>query len=182
MIAARRPRHRLAMALVTLAGVAVVVFVLLRVVPGDPIAMMISPGASAADIAALQRALRARRQPPDAVRDLGRGHALRGDFGTSISLHRDVLDAARRAAAGHARARDRGARSSRWLLGGARRRSSARWCGARRRSRSIDARQRPLARHARFRLGAGAGLCSSRSCWPLLPLTGRIDPSARRRL
>ena len=37
-----------------LAGVAVVVFVLLRVVPGDPIAMMISPGASPADIAALR--------------------------------------------------------------------------------------------------------------------------------
>ena len=38
--------NRMAMALVTLAGVAVVVFVLLRVVPGDPVAMMISPGAA----------------------------------------------------------------------------------------------------------------------------------------
>ena len=37
--------NRVAMALLTLAGVAVVVFVLLRVVPGDPVAMMISPGA-----------------------------------------------------------------------------------------------------------------------------------------
>ena len=45
--------RRLLVALATLAGVAVVVFVLLRVVPGDPIAMMISPGASEADIAAL---------------------------------------------------------------------------------------------------------------------------------
>ena len=34
----------------TLFGVAVIVFVLLRVVPGDPIAMMIPPGASADDI------------------------------------------------------------------------------------------------------------------------------------
>ena len=46
--------NRAAMALVTLAGVAVIVFVLLRVVPGDPVAMMISPGATAADIAALK--------------------------------------------------------------------------------------------------------------------------------
>ncbi len=42
------------MAAITLFGVAVIVFVLLRVVPGDPIAMMISPGASPADIAALR--------------------------------------------------------------------------------------------------------------------------------
>src|ERR1700740_1996013 len=46
--------NRAARAVVTLAGVAIVVFFLLRVVPGDPIAMMISPGASAADIAALR--------------------------------------------------------------------------------------------------------------------------------
>ena len=37
---------RLGLAAITLFGVAVIVFVLLRVVPGDPIAMMISPGAS----------------------------------------------------------------------------------------------------------------------------------------
>ena len=82
--------RRLLVALVTLAGVAIVVFVLLRVVPGDPIAMMISPGASQADIAALR-----------AHYGLDGGllsqfavwvrYALRGDFGTSISLHRDVL-------------------------------------------------------------------------------------------
>ena len=40
--------NRVGMALLTLAGVAVIVFVLLRVVPGDPVAMMISPGASPA--------------------------------------------------------------------------------------------------------------------------------------
>ena len=38
----------------TLFGVAVIVFVLLRVVPGDPIAMMIPPGATAADIERLR--------------------------------------------------------------------------------------------------------------------------------
>ena len=41
------------MAAITLFGVATIVFTLLRVVPGDPIAMMISPGATPADIAAL---------------------------------------------------------------------------------------------------------------------------------
>ena len=36
--------------IVTLLGVMVIVFVLVRVVPGDPIAMMIAPGASEADV------------------------------------------------------------------------------------------------------------------------------------
>ena len=35
---------------VTLLGVSVVVFVIIRVAPGDPIAMMLPPGASQADI------------------------------------------------------------------------------------------------------------------------------------
>ena len=82
--------RRIGMAAVTLVGVALVVFVLLRVVPGDPIAMMISPGASPADIAALRAhyGLDAGLPMQFAVwaRDLARG-----DFGTSISLHRGVL-------------------------------------------------------------------------------------------
>ena len=82
--------RRIGMAAITLIGVAVVVFVLLRVVPGDPVAMMISPGASPADIAALRAhyGLDANLPTQFAVwaRDL-----LRGDFGTSISLHRGVL-------------------------------------------------------------------------------------------
>jgi len=86
-----RIAYRLAMAAITLAGVAVIVFVLLRVVPGDPIAMMISPGASPADIAALRAhyGLDASIPVQFAVwaRDL-----LRGDFGVSISLHRNVLE------------------------------------------------------------------------------------------
>jgi peptide/nickel transport system permease protein len=82
--------HRVGMAAITLSGVAVVVFVLLRVVPGDPIAMMISPGASPADIAALRAHYGLDAGLPSQfvvwVRDLARG-----DFGTSISLHRNVL-------------------------------------------------------------------------------------------
>ena len=82
--------NRLGMAAITLMGVAVAIFVLLRVVPGDPIAMMISPGASAADIAALRAHYGL---------DAGLGaqfmtwarELLHGDFGVSISLHRNVL-------------------------------------------------------------------------------------------
>ena len=83
--------NRMAMAILTLAGVAIVVFILLRVVPGDPVAMMISPGASAADIAALKA-----HYGLDA--SLGRQFfiwikgALTGDFGTSITLHVYVTD------------------------------------------------------------------------------------------
>jgi peptide/nickel transport system permease protein len=83
--------HRLLMAGVTLGGVATIVFVLLRVVPGDPIAMMISAGASPADIAALRAHYGLDASIP--VQFLvWLGGLLRGDFGTSISLHRNVLE------------------------------------------------------------------------------------------
>jgi len=83
--------NRLLMAAVTLSGVATIVFVLLRVVPGDPIAMMISPGATQADIAALRAHYGLDASLP--VQFLvWIGGLLRGDFGTSISLHRNVLE------------------------------------------------------------------------------------------
>src|ERR1700751_4900207 len=82
--------RRLLAALVTLAGVAVVVFVLLRVVPGDPVPMMISPGASQADIAALRAHYGLDGSLFSQFGVWGRS-ALRGDCGTWISLHRDVL-------------------------------------------------------------------------------------------
>ncbi|NKN39286.1 ABC transporter permease [Agrobacterium sp. a22-2] len=83
--------NRLLMAAITLFGVGLIVFVLLRIVPGDPIAMMISPGASPADIAALRA-----HYGLDASLSVQFGlwlkNVLAGDFGTSISLRRDVLD------------------------------------------------------------------------------------------
>ncbi len=82
---------RMGMAAVTLFGVAVIVFLLLRVVPGDPIAMMIGPGASAQDIADL-RARYGLDQPLIAQFGIWLGGILHGDFGSSISLHRDVLE------------------------------------------------------------------------------------------
>ena len=83
--------NRALMAAVTLFGVAVIVFVLLRVVPGDPIAMMISPGASPEDIAALRARYGLDASLPTQFA-VWIGDALRGDFGTSISLRRSVSD------------------------------------------------------------------------------------------
>jgi peptide/nickel transport system permease protein len=68
-----------------------IVFVLLRVVPGDPIAMMISPGATPADIAALRAHYGLDASLPTQFLVWLEGHLGRGDFGTSISLHRNVL-------------------------------------------------------------------------------------------
>jgi peptide/nickel transport system permease protein len=77
-------------ALLTLLGVMVVVFVLVRVVPGDPVAMMIAPGASEADIAAL-RALYGLDLPIWQQFQLWFAQVLRGDLGTSISMKQNVL-------------------------------------------------------------------------------------------
>jgi peptide/nickel transport system permease protein len=83
--------NRLVMAAVTLFGVALIVFVLLRVVPGDPIAMMIAPGASPADILALRAKYGLDLSLP-AQFSVWLQAVLIGDFGTSISLRRDVLE------------------------------------------------------------------------------------------
>ena len=83
--------QRLGMAAITMAGVAVIVFVLLRVVPGDPIAMMISPGASPSDIAALRAHYGLDASVLAQFVVWGRELA-HGDLGTSISLHRHVLE------------------------------------------------------------------------------------------
>ncbi|MFI5013380.1 MAG: ABC transporter permease [Hyphomicrobiales bacterium] len=90
MIAAALLR-RTGMAAVTLFGVAVVVFLLLRVAPGDPIAMMIGPGAGPQEIAAL-RTRYGLDQPLLAQFGIWLAGIMRGDFGASISLHRNVLE------------------------------------------------------------------------------------------
>src|SRR5215475_6362084 len=83
--------RRVAMAIVTLFGVAVVVFLLLRVAPGDPVAMMIAPGASAHDIAEL-RARYGLDQPFLVQFGIWLDGILHGNFGISISLRRNVLE------------------------------------------------------------------------------------------
>jgi peptide/nickel transport system permease protein len=77
-------------AIVTLLGVMVVVFVLVRVVPGDPVAMMIAPGATDADIAAL-RAHYGLDLPLYQQFGVWFWQVLQGNFGTSISLKQNVL-------------------------------------------------------------------------------------------
>jgi peptide/nickel transport system permease protein len=83
--------RRLALIPPTLLGVGIIVFVLLRVVPGDPIAMMIPPGASADDIARL-RALYGLDQPIMTQFATWFGQVLSGNFGRSISLHQRVFE------------------------------------------------------------------------------------------
>ena len=83
--------RRLVLVPPTLFGVAVIVFVLLRVVPGDPIAMMIPPGASEADIGRL-RALYGLDQPVLQQFVAWLGQVSSGDFGRSISVRQSVFE------------------------------------------------------------------------------------------
>jgi peptide/nickel transport system permease protein len=75
----------------TLFGVGVIVFVLLRVIPGDPIAMMIPPGASVADIERL-RAFYGLDQPILHQLITWFAQTFSGNFGRSISLHQSVFE------------------------------------------------------------------------------------------
>jgi peptide/nickel transport system permease protein len=83
--------HRLLWAIPTLIGVAVVVFVLVRVVPGDPIAMMLPPGATAEDVGRL-RSLYGLDAPIATQFARWSGEVLSGNFGNSISLRDSVAN------------------------------------------------------------------------------------------
>lgn len=82
--------RRLLEAIPTLLGVAVAVFVILRLVPGDPIAMMIVGEATPEDIAAVRAAYGLDKSMAEQfliyLRDL-----LTGNLGKSISLKQDVV-------------------------------------------------------------------------------------------
>ncbi len=82
---------RLATTAVTLTGVAVVVFVVIRVVPGNPIALMLPPGATEEDIARLTALYGLDKPIPEQFLIWARG-VLQGDFGTSITTRQPVLD------------------------------------------------------------------------------------------
>jgi ABC-type dipeptide/oligopeptide/nickel transport system permease component len=79
--------RRIALAGPTLLGVALLVFVLIRIAPGDPIAMMVTGEATPDDIARLRAVYGLDHSIPVQflifLRDIATGH-----FGTSISLHR----------------------------------------------------------------------------------------------
>lgn len=80
---------RLITTAVTLLGVAVIVFVVIRLVPGNPIAMMLPPGATEDDIARLQ-ALYGFDKSIFEQFTIWLGGILQGDFGNSISLRQPV--------------------------------------------------------------------------------------------
>ncbi|HQU69123.1 MAG TPA: ABC transporter permease [Albidovulum sp.] len=81
---------RLLTTLVTLAGVAVIVFFVIRVVPGNPIAMMLPPGATEADVARLS-ALYGLDKPLPTQFGIWVAGVMQGDFGTSITTRQPVL-------------------------------------------------------------------------------------------
>lgn len=86
----QRTLTRLLTMIATLFGVAVVVFVVIRVAPGDPISMMLPPGASQADIDRL-RALYGLDKSLVEQFIIWLTGVVHGDFGTSISLRQNVL-------------------------------------------------------------------------------------------
>ena len=81
---------RLLTTAVTLLGVAVIVFVVIRVVPGNPIAMMLPPGATDEDVARLT-ALYGLDKSVFRQFLIWGGRVLHGDFGTSITTRQPVL-------------------------------------------------------------------------------------------
>jgi peptide/nickel transport system permease protein len=82
--------RRIATAILVVAGVIVLTFVIARVVPGDPAATWAGPHASAAQIAAARRFLGLDR--PAAVQLAAYfGGILSGSWGLSIHTHRPVL-------------------------------------------------------------------------------------------
>jgi ABC-type dipeptide/oligopeptide/nickel transport system permease component len=82
---------RLLTTAVTLAGVAIIVFFVIRVVPGNPIAMMLPPGATEEDVARLT-ALYGLDKPLVTQFGIWVAGVMQGDFGTSITTRQPVLD------------------------------------------------------------------------------------------
>ncbi len=81
--------RRLAAALPILAVVSAMIFVILRLLPADPVAMSLPPNATEADHAALRAAFALDRPVPEQYA-LWLGRLMGGDFGRSIHLHQDV--------------------------------------------------------------------------------------------
>ena len=81
---------RLGTTAITLIGVAVIVFFVIRVVPGNPIAMMLPPGATEADVARLTALYGLDKSIPQQFLIWVSG-VLQGDFGTSITTKQPVL-------------------------------------------------------------------------------------------
>jgi ABC-type dipeptide/oligopeptide/nickel transport system permease component len=83
--------RRLLIALPTLLVVSVLIFVVLRLIPADPLAMSVPPNATAEDIAEMRATLGLDRPIPEQY-GIWLGHIIEGDFGTSIQFRRKVSD------------------------------------------------------------------------------------------
>ena len=81
---------RLTTTAITLFGVAVIVFFVIRVVPGNPIAMMLPPGATPVDIDHLTALYGLDKSIPQQFLIWASG-VFHGDFGTSITTRQPVL-------------------------------------------------------------------------------------------
>lgn len=84
--------HRLLGMLVVMLLVVTIVFVIVRITPGDPAAVMLGPDATSADIAALRTQLGLDRPLPVQYFQY-LADVVRGDFGQSIFLGQPVLRA-----------------------------------------------------------------------------------------
>ncbi|RUW19640.1 ABC transporter permease, partial [Mesorhizobium sp. M1E.F.Ca.ET.041.01.1.1] len=84
--------NRLLGMIVVMALVVTIVFVIVRVTPGDPAAVMLGPDASAADIAALRSRLGLDGSIPEQFGRYVLG-LVQGDFGQSIFLNEPVTTA-----------------------------------------------------------------------------------------
>ena len=82
--------HRLAQSALTLLGVSVLVFVILRVLPGDPARMLLPDGAPESAVAELNRQL-GLREPLVVQYGLFLGSVARGDFGQSFQYRAPAL-------------------------------------------------------------------------------------------
>ena len=92
----------------TLAGLVAIVFLISRVIPSDPVALLAGETASRAQIEALAAEARPRPAAARAARSTTTASSCRGDLGTSLFTTRPVIGRPLRAAAGHHRADDRG--------------------------------------------------------------------------
>jgi peptide/nickel transport system permease protein len=82
---------RLASALVVVAGVSLLVFLLIHLVPGDPVEVMLGDTARPADRTALREALGLDRPLPEQLAAYA-GGLLRGDLGRSLHSQRPIAD------------------------------------------------------------------------------------------
>lgn len=85
-----RMLQRLLTMAVTLFGVAIIVFFVIRVVPGNPIAMMLPPGAGEDDIQRLKTLYGLDKSIPEQF-VIWLSGVMQGDFGTSIVANQPVL-------------------------------------------------------------------------------------------